>query len=35
MDIDRYNFIETKTLTLREIPSSSVGGREGKTEEEQ
>ena len=35
IDMDRETFIETQALTPGETPSSSFGGREGKTKEEE
>lgn len=35
IDINRETFIETQTLKPGETPTSSVGGKEGKTEEEE
>ena len=35
VDMDRNNLIETQALTLGETPTTSVGGRDGKTEEEE
>ena len=35
VNMDRETFIETQALTLGETPTFSIGGREGKIEDEE